>query len=91
MYDEDLKATVLKVAHHGSKTSSTQEFLNKVNPKIALIGVGKDNLFGHPNPEVISRIQNFTNKIYRTDLKGEICINFTKKSIIKIKYLIGGT
>ena len=91
LYDEDLKATVLKVAHHGSKTSSTQEFLNKVNPKIALIGVGKDNLFGHPNPEVISRIQNFTNKIYRTDLKGEICINFTKKSIIKIKYLIGGT
>ena len=91
LYDEDLKATVLKVAHHGSKTSSTQEFLDKVNPKIALIGVGKDNLFGHPNEEEISRIQNFTNKIYRTDLKGEICINFTKKSIIKIKYLIGGT
>ncbi len=88
LYNKELNSTILKVAHHGSKTSSTQEFLEKVKPQIALIGVGKDNKFGHPNEEVISRLQKFTDKIYRTDLKGEICINFTRLSIIRIKYLI---
>lgn len=53
-----LKATVLKVAHHGSKSSSSQEFLNAVQPKIAIIGVGKDNKFGHPNDGVISRLKS---------------------------------
>lgn len=55
---EELKADVLKVAHHGSKTSTTNEFLNLVKPKIALIGVGKKNNFGHPNEEVIERLGN---------------------------------
>lgn len=53
-----LHSTVLKVAHHGSKTSSIQEFLELVRTKIALIGVGKNNTFGHPNKEVIERLQN---------------------------------
>ena len=52
-----LKSTILKVAHHGSKSSSTEEFLNAVKPKIALIGVGKNNTFGHPNAEVLKRIE----------------------------------
>lgn len=52
-----LKSTVLKVPHHGSKTSSTEEFLNAVKPKIALIGVGKNNNFGHPNLEVLKRLE----------------------------------
>lgn len=52
-----LKSTVLKVAHHGSKSSSIQEFLDAVNPKIALIGVGKKNTFGHPNEGVIERLE----------------------------------
>lgn len=51
-----LKVDVLKVAHHGSKTSSTENFIKKVQPKIALIGVGKNNNFGHPNDNVIERI-----------------------------------
>lgn len=51
-----LKSTVLKVAHHGSKTSTTEEFLNVVKPKIALIGVGENNLYGHPNLSVIERL-----------------------------------
>lgn len=51
-----LKSEILKVAHHGSKSSSIQSFLEKVKPKIALIGVGKDNTFGHPNDEVIERL-----------------------------------
>ena len=57
-----LNSTVLKVAHHGSKSSSTQEFLNAVNPKISLIGVGKNNLYGHPNDRVIERLENLRYK-----------------------------
>lgn len=59
---EILSSTILKVGHHGSKTSSTQEFLNIVKPKIALIGVGKDNKFGHPNEEVINRLEKIRSK-----------------------------
>ena len=55
-----LNSTIIKIAHHGSKTSSIQEFLSLVKPKIALIGVGKDNNFGHPNLEVLERLQNMS-------------------------------
>lgn len=55
---EYLKATILKVPHHGSKTSSIESFIQKVNPKIALVGVGANNTFGHPNQEVIERIES---------------------------------
>lgn len=57
-----LQATILKVAHHGSKTSSTQTFLEEVKPKIALIGVGANNTFGHPNNGVIERLENLRSK-----------------------------
>lgn len=53
-----LKATILKVGHHGSKSSSIQEFLNKIKPKIALIGVGENNNFGHPNDSVLERLKS---------------------------------
>lgn len=53
-----LNSNVLKVGHHGSKSSSTQEFLTEVKPKIALIGVGENNKFGHPNVEVINRLKD---------------------------------
>lgn len=80
---EKLKCDILKIAHHGSKTSSKQEFLDVAKPKIALIGVGKNNLFGHPNENVLERLKEKNCKIYRTDLDGEIsikinCINLTK-------------
>lgn len=52
-----LNSTVLKVAHHGSKSSSIEEFLKVVNPKIALIGVGANNTFGHPNSGVLDRLK----------------------------------
>ena len=54
-----LKAIVLKVAHHGSKSSSTEEFLKAVNSKVAIIGVGENNMFGHPNNAVLERLQAF--------------------------------
>lgn len=80
---EKLECDILKIAHHGSKTSSKQEFLDVAKPKIALIGVGKNNLFGHPNENVLERLKEKNCKIYRTDLDGEIsikinCINLTK-------------
>ncbi|MBQ3414979.1 MAG: hypothetical protein IJH39_06465 [Clostridia bacterium] len=53
-----LNSTILKVAHHGSKTSSTQEFIDAVKPKISLIGVGENNKFGHPNAEILKRFEN---------------------------------
>lgn len=52
-----LESVLIKIAHHGSKTSSSEEFLKGVNPKIALIGVGENNNFGHPNNEVIQRLR----------------------------------
>ncbi len=74
-----LKSTVLKIAHHGSKTSSTKEFLQLVNPQIALIGVGENNTFGHPNNEVLERITSMKSKVYRTDECGEITIKVNNK------------
>ena len=56
-----LNSTVLKVGHHGSKTSSIQEFVEAVKPKLALIGVGENNKFGHPNYEVLERLENLRN------------------------------
>lgn len=53
-----LNTNIIKIAHHGSKTSSIQEFLNLVKPQIALIGVGKDNNFGHPNDDVLKRLED---------------------------------
>lgn len=85
----NLKADVLKVAHHGSKTSTTEEFLKAVNPKVALIGVGKNNNFGHPSNEVVQRLKENGTRIYRTDENGEISITVNKKGrIIKIQKCI---
>lgn len=68
----DVKSTVLKVGHHGSKTSSSEEFLRAVNPKCAVICVGYGNNFGHPRAEVLERLENLPTKIYRTDRDGLI-------------------
>lgn len=76
-----LEASIIKVAHHGSKSSSTEKFLSLVKPKIAVIGVGKDNNFGHPNMNVIKRIKKYTNIVYRTDECGEIEMKFNKNGI----------
>ena len=80
-----LKCSILKIPHHGSKTSTTEEFLKLVNPQIGLIGVGKDNKFNHPNIEVLERLQKNGSKIYRTDANGEIRIIVDTRMRIKIK------
>lgn len=61
---------VLKVGHHGSKTSSSKEFIDEINPKYGIISVGKNNRYGHPNKEILNNLEN--SKIYRTDQDGSI-------------------
>lgn len=79
-----LESTILKVAHHGSKTSSTEEFIKTVKPKISVIGVGENNKFGHPNNSVIETLKDYGSAIYRTDLQGEITLTIKKNGKIKI-------
>ena len=79
-----LKSTILKTAHHGSKTSSIEKILDVVKPQYAFIGVGENNTFGHPSNITIENLEKRKIKIYRTDKMGEICIKITKKAIIKI-------
>ena len=71
---DDLDADILKVGHHGSKTSSTVEFLAAVSPEIAVIQVGRKNRFGHPVEEVLERLEASGAKILRTDRDGDIRI-----------------
>jgi competence protein ComEC len=69
-----LNNTVLKVAHHGSDTSTTREFLSAVDPQIAVISVGAENKFGHPNPDVVTKLEQQlgADNIYHTDYHGTI-------------------
>lgn len=68
----DLKADILKIAHHGSKTSSGTGFLLAVNPKTAMISVGKNNPYGHPSPSIIKLLERLSINIRRTDQEGDI-------------------
>lgn len=69
----DLDADILHASHHGSKTATSQEFIEKVSPEQAIISVGK-NKYGHPSDEVISRLKNMGIDIKRTDVNGDIVI-----------------
>jgi len=65
---------VLKVGHHGSKTSSTEAFLNAVHPEIAVIEVGADNSYGHPSQKVLDGLDALGSRVYRTDISGNIVL-----------------
>ena len=67
-----IKSDVLKVAHHGSKYSSSDLFLENVQPKIAVISVGAKNTYGHPTPETLQRLEKYDIKVLRTDKEGDI-------------------
>lgn len=81
---EILETTVLKIAHHGSNSSTGKLILDKIKPKVAVIGVGKDNKFGHPSYNVIERLKLQKISIFRTDINGEITIKVNKKGRIKV-------
>ena len=74
------KIDVLKVGHHGSKTSSSEEFIDTIDPKYSIISVGKDNKFGHPNKEVLDNLKN--SKIYRTDQDGSIVFKIKNSKLM---------
>lgn len=71
-YYTDLDVDVLKVAHHGSKTSSSDEFIKHINPTYSIISVGANNFYGHPNDSVIDTLNKYESIIYRTDINGTI-------------------
>jgi len=73
---------VLKVGHHGSKTSSSKSFIDEINPKYSIISVGKNNRYGHPNKEALNTLKN--SKIYRTDQDGSIMFKI-KNNKLKIE------
>lgn len=81
-------ADVLKIAHHGSKNSTSENFLSKVKPKFAVISVGKNNMYGHPAKELIDRLINRNIKFFRTDKNGCISV-FSDGNYLKIRTMNG--
>ncbi len=79
----DLKADVLKLGHHGSSTSSSKEFLDKVSPKYAIASLGKDNDYGHPHKETIDAMKKRNVTFYRTDKEGTVVLVSDGKNISK--------
>ena len=78
---DDISADVLKVGHHGSNTSTTEEFLKAVNPTYAVISVGKGNDYGHPHKETLKLLEKFNCKVYRTDKDKTVVFSSDGKTI----------
>lgn len=79
--DKDITSDVLKIGHHGSSYSTTEEFLNKVNPKYAIIQVGTNNKYNHPSKQTLDKLNEKNIKIYRTDENGTIKLTSDGKNI----------
>lgn len=75
-----LKSTILKVGHHGSRTSTSEDFVKAVTPSYALISDGKDNKYGHPHLDTLNTLAQFSAKIFRTDLLGTIIMKSDGKN-----------
>ena len=90
--NDNLRSDVLKVGHHGSQYSTSLQFLNKVNPRYAIISVGKNNKYSHPNDITLTKLTNKSVNIYRTDIDGTITITSNGKdmSIDTIKTDLNG-
>ena len=81
----DIEADILKVAHHGSRTSSTRAFLSEADPIFAVIQCGAKNRYGHPHSETVAALLDDDVRVYRTDLDGSITFNITQEGIGKIE------
>lgn len=84
----DIRADILKLSHHGSATSSSRHFIEKVNPKSVLISAGRNNTYGHPSKEVLENVADI--KKYNTQTDGLVTIKFHKEKVKIEKYLKGG-
>jgi competence protein ComEC len=76
------RTRILKIGHHGSRTSSSQAFLESWRPQFALISAGRGNTFGHPAPEVLERLESIGARVYRTDRDGEITLESDCRNVI---------
>ncbi|MBI4117232.1 MAG: MBL fold metallo-hydrolase [Parcubacteria group bacterium] len=81
----DIDSDYLKIPHHGSKTSTSEEFLDKISPLSAFISLGKNNSYGHPHQEVLGRLEKRNIKYYRTDELGTILLNCRLNSPCQIE------
>lgn len=79
-----LKSDVIKIGHHGSRTSTTEDFLNAVSPEVAVISIGRDNSYGHPHADTLERLNGM--RIYRTDRDGAVKITETAKGLAVKRY-----
>lgn len=77
---------ILKVAHHGSKYSTSDEFLNTVRPQFSVISCGENNSYGHPSAEVLKRLETVNSKVYRTDLSGQIVFETDGESMEIVEF-----
>lgn len=82
---DGLETTVLKVSHHGSKTSSSEAFINAVSPKVCVIEVGKNNTYNHPSEGIINRLKKYTEYIFRTDENSDISV-YTDGDTINVHF-----
>lgn len=85
MKNADIDSEVLKVGHHGSKSSTGKSFLKAVSPQIAVISVGKNNSYNHPHTKTTEKLENFGAEIYRTDLNGNIVVIADKDGNVEVK------
>ncbi len=85
----DLAADVLKVAHHGSRTSTTPELLERVMPRLALVGVGRRNRFGHPGRDVMERLAAAGAVVFRTDRHGDVSLLFSRGRLLPSRPFAG--
>lgn len=76
------KIDILKIGHHGSKYSSTEEFLQLVDPYVCLISAGRKNRYGHPHMETLERIDETDGTVFRTDLMGQVVVDLEKQDIV---------
>jgi competence protein ComEC len=82
-----LEADVLKVGHHGSRTSTSESFLKEVDPSVAVISVGKDNTYGHPHSEILERLAKHGVATFRTDIHGIVVVISDGKALqVRIKW-----
>ena len=85
-FDSQLDVDVLKVGHHGSKTSTTDPFIKLVSPELTVVSVGYKNKFRHPSEAVLERIKQHTDRIHRTDQSGALWLRSNGKYIKEIHW-----
>jgi competence protein ComEC len=76
VYGDDLKSNILKLGHHGSDTSTSPEFLQKVQPQVAIVSAGLNNKFGHPHRSVLDLLSKFNIQTRQTNIEGNIYFEF---------------